>query len=272
MFQKLKFAVGITLTGATLLSTAVYAQSSIFNQILNTAAQQINRTQPTQGVASDAASYVSAATASPWLGDAAPMFPTKESFLAAARKGELAGIANTSDSSEEGKAITASIATILANEYNTPIPGDRANDTCRSVLTGMVHNWLADTTQRYTDSLTQQPPSFYRDVDARPSYEAKSISNYCYARVLGQERPYPFIESLSRFIDEYGQATKAYVEAARTERVHNYQLAEQTKQDAAARQEAERRDAEQRRITAQRQRIEEQQRLQKQHDASRVAG
>jgi hypothetical protein len=266
-YQKLFAGVIFTLAAA-----GANAQSSIFNQILNTAAQQINRTQPTQGAASDAASYVSAATAPPWLGDAAPMFPTKESFLAAARRGELTGIARTSDTTAEGKAITASIATILANEYNTPIPGDRANDTCRSVLSGMVHNWLADTTQRYTDSLTQQPPSFYQDVNVRPLYEAKSISNYCFARVLGQERPYPFIESLSRFMDEYGQATKAYVEQARAERVRDYQTAESAKQDAAARQDAERRDAEQRRIAAQRQRIEEQQRLQKQRAASRVAG
>jgi hypothetical protein len=248
------------------------AQSSIFNQILNTAVQQINRTQPAQGATSDAASYVSAAASPPWLGNAAPMFSTQESFLAAARRGELAGIPNTQDSSEEGKAITASIATILANEYNTPIPGDRANGTCRSVLTNLLHNWLADTTRRYTDTLTQQPPRFYRDVDVRAPYEARSIGSFCSTRVLGQERPYPFIESLSRLIDEYGQATKAYVEEARAERIHDYQAAEQAKQEAAARQEAARRDAEQRRITAQRQRIEEQQRLQKQRDASRVAG
>lgn len=221
-----------------------------------------------------------------WRGKAQPLYKTKVEFIAAAKNGDLLGLANVNTNTplgEEGvmqDRLTASIAVILADEYQTGVPSD---SWCEMTFETGAVRLLAQITGLYTMTLTDTPPDFTsantdQVTRAREQVSHHMIFGSCTKKVLGADQPYPMVESLKDLLRSYAAATKDVVDAKRAEKVQAYQVAQQRQLEAQQQAAAERAKAEQQRIEderkyieAQRKRIEKEQQDQKARDDARVS-
>lgn len=211
-----------------------------------------------------------------WLGTVPPLFVSKKEFLAAASRGELAGVGSVSDSSADAKAIVASVAYILASDYQTPLPNDRRTGNCASTAESNVFDAFRSRTDRYTSMLSDRPPNFQgRDEPAPTDLNVGSLAGFrqwCSQRVLGKDEPYPVVKSFYALLDEYGDATRRFVESKRGQMVAAYQADLKRKKDVADAAEAERRATLQRQIDSERRRIEEAEQDKKLRASKRISG
>jgi hypothetical protein len=217
-----------------------------------------------------------------WRGEAQPLYKTKAELIAAAHNGDLLGLANVNTNTPMGedadmqKRLTASIAVILADDYQTGVPSDTF---CAMRLAAGGVRMLSQATAIYTMTLTNTPPDFtFGNTDqvtrarAEANSQMNSVFNSCTRKVLGADQPFPMVESLKDLLRTYAATTKEVVEAKRAERVQAYQVAQQHQQEAQQRAAADKAKAEQQRIDAERKRIEKEQQDQKARDDARVSG
>lgn len=262
-----------------LIPIAVCAQSNIFNQILNQATKDIKQGRQPDNNQSQR-DLPSSFGMPVWRGDTAPLYPTKAIFLDAVRRGDLAG--NERFTEEEKRSLVATIAVILADEYQTPIPQDDQRVQCRQRLSATLLDDLRSIKNTYARTLSDRPPEFRNgspndqlsvaETVRKVLIEYRHVDDFCSRTVLGRIRPLPMVDSLQDLLEEYATASSAFVEEKRAALIRDFQAKETAKLDAKQRQEADRRNADQRRIDAERQRIEDQQRNQKQINAERVSG
>lgn len=262
--------VGITLTAS--------AQAQIiFGQPFNRAAltpQQQTAPQPSAG--GRLPSGLQASAAPPQQVERG-LWPTKAEFLAATRNGDLIGVDKIPDQSAESNSVAASIRAILQSAYGVTLPaGDHA---CALSFNTDVRMALGAVTYLHRETLTTAPPSYYV---AAPKYGTSLVNDmvqtmqgnngFCDPVVLGVRKPHPYKPALLKLMDEYGQATKDYVEAERSRRQTAYaneQVAKQAQQQAQQQASAA---AEQQRIDAERARIQLEQKKRAAQEQNRVGG
>jgi len=204
------------------------------------------------------------------MGDVSPAYATKAELLAAASQGRLVGLSDAVEMTPEFKAIAASLATIIANEFRTPILDDRKTGYCRMAIQGSMPFLLRGVTSR---ALTQGEPdpatgSLFDEANRRM---LKSIRQTCTPLGAAPQR-IPAVDSLEALIRDYGEATLAFAGQQRAAAAAEKALAEKQRREAADRQAAQQRAEAQRRIDAERKRIEAEQQAKKQRDAARVGG
>lgn len=210
-----------------------------------------------------------------WLGSAKPIAIDRAEFLRAAKQGELAGLGNVTDPSDDGKTVVATVAYILAHDYKTPIPDDRRVGNCVATVPFNIVRAVAGLTRARIQTLSSSPPEFRLRAEVSPANienELRGIEGHCASRTLGQDKPYLFVASLRQLLSDYDAATQSYVDAKREALIASFQKGQEAKRAAAAADIAARRGAEQERINAERKRIEEQERPAKPRDTNRVAG
>ena len=212
---------------------------------------------------------------------------TKAELLAAVRDGEFRGLPEIRvNQAEQTAPLTDSVIHILRHEYGVPTlsTGKTAGSmTCRSQASEEVRRLLTSITALRFATLSDKPPTFYKDAQTQSleqniQMSLKSLGmgdGLCSTKVMGVDRPHPYGAALRQLADDFGTATKDYVESQRATRKADYDaeqariVAEQkAKADADAKQAAEARAAEQARIDAERARIQKQQ----QQQQGRIAG
>lgn len=168
------------------------------------------------------------------------LWPTQADFLTATRNGDLVGVPNIAGSGDyttggayydtEFEKVLHSVTQILQNEYGVPpiySYVDRQikqefRKECKSRYGRNVAAFMREVTMMHTSTLSDQPPSFYKDANA---WRVDMVRQYvdlmgrpdgpCYLEVIGQRKPLPYESALIKFMSEYGQATKEYVETER---------------------------------------------------------
>lgn len=217
--------------------------------------------------------------------DQLPEWPTKAAFIEAAKRGEMSGIKRSMfDFDNRMQSIGESVKYILANEYQTPIPGDF---DCQRRGVEEANDLLALISELHMGTLSDKEP-FFQGVSEPYLLEAvqervKNIGTgygQCTMKtVLGVIKPYPYGKSLLNLANEYGEATKYYVEQVRAERIAEYEerqrqllVEAQRNAEANVQREAAVRAAEEKRIKAERARVEAEEQRRQQVKRSRIAG
>jgi hypothetical protein len=208
---------------------------------------------------------------------------TKADLLAATRNGEFRGLPEVRvNQAEEAAPLTDSVIHILRDEYGVPTlaTGKTAGSmTCRSQASEEIRRLLTSITALHMASLSDKPPTFYKDVQTQSLEQNIQMSlktlgkgdGLCTTKVMGVERPHPYGAALRQLADDFGGATKDYVESQRTTRKTDYEAEQKALADAAAKRQGDARAAEQARIDAERARIQKQQQQQQQQQG-RIAG
>jgi hypothetical protein len=221
------------------------------------------------------------------------LWATKAEFLAAARNGELIAIDGVVHT-HEFDPVVVSIATILKTDYGVAFPfkdfreNSRNSDiqACQRSFEGNVGSALSNVTILHAKTLSDTSPDFYKDPskDAirNVDYVVRDLNTsggYCDLKILGVKKPHPFKAALLKLMDEYGQATKEYVETERGRRKIAYadeQAQKQAQQkaiaDAQAKRAADARAVEQQRIDEERARIQNVQKKREKQEQNRVGG
>jgi hypothetical protein len=216
---------------------------------------------------------------------------TKAELLEAARNGEFRGLPEIRVNADQAAApLTDSVIHILRAEYAVPTldTGKTAGSmTCRSEASEEIRRLLTAITALQIATLSENPPAFYADAPTQGMEQNIRISlnglgkgdGLCSMKVMGVEHPHPYGAAMRQLADEFGSATKEYVENQRTTLKAAYEdeqarvAAEQkAKADAAAKQVAAEKAAAQARNDAERARIQADQKRQQQQQQSRVAG
>ena len=221
---------------------------------------------------------------------------TKEELLAAARSGEFKGLPEIRANQEEETApMTDSVIHILRHEYDVPSlsTGQSAGSmTCRSAASAEIRRLFTAITALHVDTLSNQPPAFYQNSAERSDLQnievvARILGNgdgLCSSTVMGTVHPHPYGAALRQLADEFGRATREYVDSERARRKTAYdeeqaRLADErkAKAEAEAKRAAAARAAEQRRIDSERARIQSRQpqqpqQQQQQQQQGRIAG
>ena len=278
-----------TLLTACAVSGSAAAQGSTPGQLLdklldsgrhgNQPAQPAQGGQPLPSGMSPAAKPAEPQRETPWR--------TKAELLAAVRDGEFRGLPEIRvNQAEQTAPLTDSVIHILRHEYGVPTlsTGKTAGSmTCRSQASEEVRRLLTSITALHFATLSDKPPTFYKDAPTQSLEQTIQMSlkslgmgdGLCSTKVMGVEHPHPYGAALRQLADDFGSATKDYVESQRATRKADYDaeqariVAEQkAKADADAKLAAEARAAEQARIDAERARIQKQQ----QQQQGRIAG
>lgn len=207
------------------------------------------------------------------------LWGSKAEFLAAARKGDLSEMAQVTNFGDADFApVLRSITHILRTDYKVPpLPRDAG---CDLEYREGTKRFMRNVTLLHTTTLSEKAPTFFRESSAEPAVQ-ESIrtmergSGNCDMQVLGKRVRHPYAQALTSLMQEYGQATKEYVEAERTRRKTAYakeqaQVAaeQRAKADAKAKRDAE----EQERIDAERARVEAEQKRLRDQNKQRVGG
>lgn len=247
-------AVGITLTSSVQAQAEVNLVD-ILNSVFIGATQQKAATQPAASGQLPSGLQPSAAPPQPAQ---TVLWASKADFLAATRNGEL--IAIDKAASKELTPIAISIASILQTDYGVVLPFrirdiKKLTDTCALSFEITIARALNAVTKLHADTLTQEPPDFYKDTKESTitdigymerNLKSANYGNDCDMGILGARKPHPYKAALLQLMGEYGQATKDYVEAERERRKTAYaeeqvqKLAQQTaRDDAQAKRDAE---------------------------------
>lgn len=205
------------------------------------------------------------------------LWKSKAEFLAAARNGDLIAIDRVCFSCmKESTPIVVSIASILQTDYGVTMPFEMIHSVspdaqCMFAFNENVGYALKSITKMNANTLTNEAPDFYKapandsikNVELMVQNMQRGTSS-CDPTVLGVWKPHPYKAALLKLMDEYGQATKDYIEAERSSRKAAYvnaqtqqQAAQKARDDAQAKQASDARIAEQQRIEAEeKQRVE----------------
>lgn len=229
---------------------------------------------------------VPALAAPAMTGTVAVPWPTKASFLAAARNGDFKGLPEMRGDLEESMApLVASVMQILRNEYGVPpLPADRQ---CARAAAGEVFRLLTMLTGAATASMSDRPPDFIREPNTRQFADQIRIvvpqlgtgGGWCEVKTLGQLKPHPYGAAFHRLADDFKAETEAWVVADRQRLKQAYAAQLDTDRAAADKQradkqrtDADQRAVEQKRIDSERARIDGDQKRRQQQDKNRVAG
>lgn len=282
MFARISIIKSLALLAVAALPLAADAQVINLGDVLNNVLHKGTPNQQTSGTSTfNLPAATTVAGSKIWRGKVEPLYKTKAEFIAAAQKGELLGLAGVTNTpmNVEADRLTASIAVILADEYQTGVPFDRSGDWCQMVFEANLVGLLARVTALYTMTLTDSPPDFTLRDTGQVASVRDSVSHdmifrpgSCTKKVLGTDQPYPMVESLKDLLRTYAATTKDVVEAKRAEKVQAYQVAQQRQQEAQQRAAADKAKAEQQRIDVERKRIDKEQQDQKARDDARVSG
>lgn len=199
-------------------------------------------------------------------GVAAPpsvMWPTKAELLKATRQGAFKGLPEIRvDMERDLMPLTVSVVYILEREYGVPKIQGRPLEyrTCLGEVHHNAGRVLRTITEMHLGTLSDQPPTYYREFNAESSVSTLTMQlaqmgrDSCQVKVLGSVQPHPFVAALKSLANEFGIATKDYVQDERKRRMTAYQAqqeeAARRRREAAAereRLEADARAAEQRR-------------------------
>ncbi len=219
-----------------------------------------------------------AAAQAPW--------PTKAALLTAARAGEFKDLADIRGNVEEQSLpLTNSVFAMLRSEYGVPpLPSTRE---CQRSAHSEVFRMLTLVARAHGDTLTQQPPTFRREVNVQglnAEYAAiqkrmGSGGGFCEQESGGVRKPHPYGAAFLQFLPEFIKASEQWTESERARRRTAYDEQMAREQATADKQraekdraEAERRAAEQRRIEAERARIEADEKRRREADKKRTAG
>jgi hypothetical protein len=205
------------------------------------------------------------------MGDVPPAYPTKADLLTAASRGDMADMANAQEDTPAFKAVAASLAAILANEFRTPIFDDRKTGYCRMAIKGSMPFLIRDVTSQALSNQAASDSAGASLFSELNRNMLKSIRQTCTPLGAAPQR-IPAVDSLEALVREYGEATLAFANRQRAEAAAAKEQAEKQHREAADRQAAQRRADEQRRIDVERKRIEAEQQAKKQRDATRVGG
>ena len=263
---------------------AVASAQGVLGQITKRAADAVRR--PDANVTASLPSGMTAAAKPPEPKRDTP-WRTKEELLAAARNGEFRGLSEVRvNQATETAPLTDSVIHILRHEYEVPTlaTGKTAGSMdCRSQASEEIRRLLTSITALHFATLSDRPPAFYRNAPTAALEQdiQRSLAGLgkggglCSTKVMGVERPHPYGAALRQLADEFGNATKEYVESQRAERKAAYDEQQariaaeaKAKADADAKAVAAAKAAEQARIDAERARIQKQQ----QQQQSRVSG
>jgi hypothetical protein len=268
------------------LAPTVQAQSSLgqlFNGALNAVNQRTQQTAP-QPSAGQLPSGFQPNAAPPEAVEPG-LWATKADFLAAARNGDLTGIPDIPRRGDEFEPVLRSITQILRNEYGVPpLPRDRNGPVarCMVVYRGYIQRFMSMVTEIQIAELGEH--TRHRYVPSTQEMEVlvdqvRSSDDGCGMKILGQLKPHPYKAALISLMDEYGQATKVYVDAelgrrkaADAEKQARFQAEQNARADAQAKQDAEAGAAEQQRIDEERARIQSEQKKREEQDKNRVGG
>lgn len=219
-------------------------------------------------------------------GQPLPPWPTKAALLEAARNGTFKGLPEIRvDADLETAPLTNSVIRILRFEYMVPpLGGNDSIRTCRGSASGEIRRLLTGITNLHVGSLSERPPSFYRETNTTAIQEniqsemGQLGKGWCSTTLLGVEHPHPYGAALSKLAQEFSAATKEYVEAERGRRIAAYgqdqaraQADQQAKANAQAQRDADIRAADQKRIASERARIEAEQTTRQQQEKNRIA-
>ena len=280
------------------LTPSVYAQISIgdvFNNSINGVPKHKHAaTEPTANGQLPSGLQPSAA---PPKSVEPVLWASKADFLTATRNGDLIAIDRIAGPlMAEFRPVASSIAAILQADYGVALPYSdsdiRKANGCAMGFVADVANVLGSVAKLHSQTLSQQPPDYFKDPSQesinhvelfvkRLQVPGGGSDNHgsCDLQFLGVRKPQPYKAALLKLMDEYGQATKDYVEAERSRRKTAYageqaqKLAQQKERDEAqAKQEADARAAEQQRIDAERARIQNEQKKREQQEQNRVGG
>lgn len=208
------------------------------------------------------------------------LWKSKAEFLAAARNGDLIAIDKVLfGGGKESVPIVVSIASILQTDYGVIMPFveynpeemGHGNDRCMYIFDSKVDYVLKTVTKMHALTLSNKAPDFYKAPSDQSIKDVELMvqnmqrgGDFCDPEVLGVWKPHPYKAALLKLMDEYGQATKDYIEAERSSRKAAYvnaqtqqQAAQKARDDAQAKQASDARIAEQQRIEAEeKQRVE----------------
>jgi hypothetical protein len=201
------------------------------------------------------------------------------------------------EDSKEATPIVISIASILQTDYGVALPFREFN---RKVMEHMVgaeaqcmfafnHNVayaLQSVTKMTANTLSNEAPDFYKAPSSESVKDVELMvqnmqrgNGACDPTVLGVWKPHPYKAALLKLMDEYGQATKDYIEAERTSKKTAYadaqvqqQAAQKARADAQAKQDADSKVAEQQRIEAEHARIEAEEKKREEQNKKRIGG
>lgn len=306
----------VVAVACTTVAPSVQAQvglGELLNKALNGAPQQQEASQPSASTQLPSGLQPGAA---PTKSAEPVLWASKADFLVATRNGDLIAIDRAAYfGSKELTPIAISIASILHADYGVTLPfslsdlrkGDLQNSGCIQGFERDIDEMLSPVTKMHAQTLSQEPPDFYKAPSNGSTHGVDTAvmflrrGNNCDQRILGASKPHPYKAALLKLMDEYGQATKEYVEAERERRKVAYveeqahradvqakrdaeakaarQLAQQqqakeqkARADAQAKQAADARAAEQQRIEEERTRIQREQKKREEQEKSRIGG
>ena len=290
-------ALAMTVLTSGMLTTSVWAQSSLGEQMLNgaigAATKRLQEAAPGIGIGSMPSQSLPMPQSGPptQANQPPPPWLTKAALLEATRRGEFKGLTEIRvDAEKETAPLTNSVIRILRLEYQVPPltgNGTMGSLTCRSAAQNEIRRLFTAITDLQMQGLSDKPPTFYRETNAAGSQQNIAIemrqlgrgSGLCTTKILGVEKPHPYGEALAKLADEFNAATKAYIDDERGRRVAAYdqeqarvQADRQVKANAQAQREADLRAVEQKRIATERARIEAEQIKRQQQEKNRVAG
>lgn len=279
------------------LAPGVQAQNlgDLLNQVIKGAPQQQAAPQPPTSGQLPSGLQPSAA---PPEAVESVLWANKAEFLAVTRNGDLIAIDRAAYfGSKELTPIAISIASILHADYGVALPfslsdfreknpNKNKNYYCiQSFEIGDVVGMLSPVTEMHAKTLSQEPPDFYKapsdDSIRHVETAVRNIKqdNSCDQQILGARKPHPYKAALLKLMDEYGQATKDYVEAERGRRKTAYaeeqaqkQAQQKARDDVQAKQDADARAAKQQRIDEERARIQHEQKRREEQNKNRVGG
>jgi hypothetical protein len=219
------------------------------------------------------------------------LWKSKAEFLAAARNGDLIKINEVQFPGKESTPIVISIASILRTDYGVTLPfkeiNQKAVDTlagggCIFVFDRDVGEALGSVAKLNAETLSDAPPDFYNlpsDETIHGVGISQRLGDACDITTLGARKLHPYKAALLKLTDEYGQATKEYVEAERTRRKNAYAEALAKEQaelkasaDAQAKKDADARVVEQQGIEAEHVRIEAEEKKREEQNKNRIGG
>lgn len=154
-------------------------------------------------------------------------WPTKAALLEAVRAGQLVSVPRPIDSrGPQATTVVRSVTRILQQEYGVPVIAQ--SSSCYREYEDMVKLVVRNVTLTFTETLVDSPPYFYRGSNAGAALQdltdrLQQAGGWCDNVQTG---PHPYKPALMQLMNEYGAATKVFVEGRRTQMKEAYALAQ----------------------------------------------
>lgn len=160
-------------------------------------------------------------------------WPTKASLLDAVRAGQWASVTRTIDTrSPEVTIVVRTVTRIQRQDYGVPEIAE--SSTCYREYEDMVKRIVRNVTLTFTATLIDSPPSFYRPSNTGPALQDLAnrllqSGGWCDS---GQSGLHPYKPALTQLMNEYGAATKVFVEGRRAQLKEAYESAQTNAEEA----------------------------------------